>query len=236
MRLEIEDLGKAHIVRLHGNITTDNFGAIREDLIAQVGIRRYLILNFADVTAIDSAGMSTLVGLKHAVRDVVGHFKEYLKLSDLNPVVDKCFQIMCFDQLFPIYETENAAFESIPEETLLLADNSASRIEMLEAMLQFHGFDVISDLDGGSAEEMLANQEVQMVLCGRSSTSQDSAGQDLMAELTRLGDTYNVPVLGLSITEDLENAFSMDRVKDFTDSEHFQGFLQKIRQAITAPA
>lgn len=87
----------------------DSEGAVDLDLALQTATsegKYKLILEMAEVRYINSAGLRTLADILTQAQENNGD----LKLVDLNPKVQRVFQIIGFDKFFDLHETvEDAA-------------------------------------------------------------------------------------------------------------------------------
>lgn len=98
------------IFTLEGRV--DSEGAVDLDLALQAATaegKYKLVLDMAQVRYINSAGLRTLADILTQCKDSEGD----LKLVDLNPKVQRVFQIIGFDKFFSIYpavEDSLAAF------------------------------------------------------------------------------------------------------------------------------
>jgi anti-sigma B factor antagonist len=86
----------------------DSEGAVDLDLALQAATsenKNKLVLNLSQVRYINSAGLRTLADILTQCKESGGD----LKLVDLNPKVQRVFQIIGFDKFFSIYPSvENA--------------------------------------------------------------------------------------------------------------------------------
>src|SRR5206468_9059358 len=63
LKLRIHNLGDVAVLRCAGRITTDDRDRLRDAVLAQADIR-VAVLDLADVTAVDAAGLGMLVALR----------------------------------------------------------------------------------------------------------------------------------------------------------------------------
>ncbi len=94
------------IFTLEGRV--DSEGAVDLDLALQAATaeNKYkLVLNMSQVRYINSAGLRTLADILTQSKENAGD----LKLVDLNPKVQRVFQIIGFDKFFSIYPSVEEA-------------------------------------------------------------------------------------------------------------------------------
>ena len=90
------------IFTLEGRV--DSEGAVDLDLALQTALsedKYKLILEMSQVRYINSAGLRTLADILTQTQDSDGD----LKLVDLNPKVQRVFQIIGFDKFFELHDT-----------------------------------------------------------------------------------------------------------------------------------
>ena len=96
--------GDARLTAVHAK-------AFKDDVIALVDTgASTLVVDFKDVTFIDSSGLGALVG----VLKKVGNRGE-LAVCDLNSDVEQMFRICRMDRVFTIYPNVDAAVQAISE-------------------------------------------------------------------------------------------------------------------------
>ena len=86
----------------------DSEGAVDLDLALQTALtegKYKLVLDMAQVRYINSAGLRTLADILTQCKENGGD----LRLVDLNPKVQRVFQIIGFDKFFMVYPTVDAA-------------------------------------------------------------------------------------------------------------------------------
>lgn len=106
----VRAIGKVEVVDLKGRITLgDGSGVVREtvkDLVAKGA--RNILLNLAEVTYIDSAGLGELVGSYASVTGAGGR----MKLLHATKRVDDVLQITKLYTVFEAFSEEGAALAS----------------------------------------------------------------------------------------------------------------------------
>ena len=92
------------VIRVHGPLTIHNFFDF-QDLTRQQGETPVLLINFADVSYIDSAALGSLVGI-HVSRGKAG--RKYA-LVNVNDRIQKLFAMTGVEQFLVSYENAAAA-------------------------------------------------------------------------------------------------------------------------------
>ena len=97
LSLSIHDLGDATVFRCAGRITADVRKTLQEAVMKR--LTRVAVLDLAEVTAIDAAGLGTLLWLEKSTRangtklklmNLMPHVEEVLELTRLTPEFDVC--------------------------------------------------------------------------------------------------------------------------------------------------
>ncbi len=110
LKVNVRQAGDVAVVDLSGKITLgEGSGALR-DTIADVSGKgnKNILLNMADVTYIDSAGLGELVGSYTSVTNKGGQ----LKLVALQNKIKDLMQITKLHTVFMVFETEDEAIAS----------------------------------------------------------------------------------------------------------------------------
>jgi anti-sigma B factor antagonist len=111
-RLEVEDIGDVTVVKFTDRKILDeqNIQIIGEQLFSLVDEsgRRKLLLNFGNVEYLSSAALGKLVTLNKKVSQAQGR----LALCSIDPQIYEVFKITKLNQLFHIYDEEQAALQS----------------------------------------------------------------------------------------------------------------------------
>jgi anti-anti-sigma factor len=94
---------KGKILFGEGNVELHN--ALRH--LARKGVRK-ILLNFAEVTHVDSSGLGELVGGYVAIKKNEGQ----IKLSNLSQHIRKLIEVTKLSTVFEIYESETEAVKS----------------------------------------------------------------------------------------------------------------------------
>jgi anti-anti-sigma factor len=97
LRLSVQNLGDVTIFRCHGRLTAGDEDSLRNAVRSQHGTR-IAILDLAEVTAIDAAGLGTLLSLRAWSRAHACHFK----LMNLTPWVEEILEITRLKSSFEI--------------------------------------------------------------------------------------------------------------------------------------
>ena len=110
LRIDEDQVGDITILRLHGEIVSDDgdllFGKRVDDLIKR-GLLK-VIVNLSDVTYIDSAGVGMMVYESKALQEKQG----VMKLANLSARSHHLLAMLKLKLVFEIYEDEAAAIDS----------------------------------------------------------------------------------------------------------------------------
>jgi anti-sigma B factor antagonist len=103
-------VGNVSIVDLNGKITLgESAGVLRDELNSLLAMgRKSIIVNMANVTYVDSAGLGELVGKYTTATNQGGS----IKLLHLQNKMKDLLQITKLHTIFPIFEDEDAAVAS----------------------------------------------------------------------------------------------------------------------------
>ncbi len=109
--LEVESIGKVTVVTIAraeilGAETVKTLGDRLHRLAEIMGPR--LVLNFAQVTRLDSTVLGLLIGLHKKIQAAGGR----LALCRINPELYEVFETLKLTQLFAIYDEEQEALQS----------------------------------------------------------------------------------------------------------------------------
>ena len=108
MIIKTENRSDVIIVGLTGVLEVSLQQTLKDKLIQIAREQNDLVLNFAEVSFIDSSCLGALVSLAKTLREKKGD----MKLVCLNEDVQSIFQITRLDRIFEIFETVDLAVES----------------------------------------------------------------------------------------------------------------------------
>jgi anti-sigma B factor antagonist len=110
LKMTTREVNAITILDLSGQITLgDSSAALRDEILDQTGNgSRKILLNLAEVTYIDSAGLGELTGSFTSVRNRGGQ----LKLLNLTKRVHDLMQITKLYTVFDVYDDEKKAIAS----------------------------------------------------------------------------------------------------------------------------
>jgi len=114
--LNIEAIDEFAICRIHGEIDSASAASLREAM-GTLAASRYVVLDFAGVPFIDSAGLGTLIGGTRRVREAGGD----IVLCSPRRAIDRLLHAVGMDRILPILETLPDAlhhFEQEPAQAL----------------------------------------------------------------------------------------------------------------------
>lgn len=98
------------ICYIEGEINIDNSPELRKlfDSLIRQNIKK-VVINFSQVSYIDSSGLATLIEMLQRLRKINGE----IKLCNIYGRVRNIFEITKIDRLFEIYNTEEEAIRSL---------------------------------------------------------------------------------------------------------------------------
>jgi anti-sigma B factor antagonist len=111
--ITVREAGRVTVLSLTGRLSMDEEPAFRQAVNAQVQADRvFLVLNLAEVSMIDSAGLGTLVAACIKVRRRQGD----MKLVRLTPRNDHAMRITRLDAVFESFASEEDAVASFEQQ------------------------------------------------------------------------------------------------------------------------
>jgi anti-anti-sigma factor len=139
------------IIRCQGRIVSgEETRALEREVEKVIHLKKRIVLQLAEVTYIDSAGLGVLVRLFRVLRGG-------LQLCQVSPVVLKVLQVTKLHAVMPIYASEREAIEAFsawrePLEktfqtsltTIVCIDDSADLLTYLNALLTQAGYEVFT--------------------------------------------------------------------------------------------
>jgi anti-anti-sigma factor len=106
--INIETVGCVAVCRIHGEIDSASASSLREAMGALASFRR-VVLDFAGVPFIDSAGLGTVIGGTRRVREAGGA----IVLCSPRRSIDRLLHTVGMDRILPIVDTLAHALESL---------------------------------------------------------------------------------------------------------------------------
>ena len=110
LKISVREVDGVSVVGLEGRIVLgEESNALREQIKAMLAEgKRKIVLNMAQVTYIDSAGLGTLVASHHSARSQGAT----LTLSNLGKKFQEILQVTKLLTVFEVYDSEAAAINS----------------------------------------------------------------------------------------------------------------------------
>jgi anti-anti-sigma factor len=106
--INIEVIDHVAVCRIHGEVDSVNASALREAMGSLAAFRR-VVLDFAGVPFIDSAGLGTVIGGTRRVRERDGE----IVLCSPRRSIDRLLHTVGMDRILPIVPTLAAALELV---------------------------------------------------------------------------------------------------------------------------
>lgn len=102
----VKDMGEYSIVYFEGQINLNSIKSFREDIDkVEKKIKKNVILNFNDVTYINSLGLGAIIELYKKSKQK----KRGLKIVCSSLVVREVFEVVKFNKLIPMYTSDEEA-------------------------------------------------------------------------------------------------------------------------------
>ena len=108
LSITYENKHSIRIVRISGDLTSDNIRSIRNDFVIEDNNDHHYIFDLQDLVQIDSTGLSYII---NCLKKVMKNNLE-LKLLNLRNQPRIIFEITRVDSLFELYENEKEALKS----------------------------------------------------------------------------------------------------------------------------
>ncbi len=110
LKVNVRQVGQVAVIDLGGKITLGEGSGTLRDTVAEVVAKgnKNILLNMADVTYIDSAGLGELVGSYASITNKGGQ----LKLVNLQNKVKDLMQITKLHTVFHVFDAEDEAIAS----------------------------------------------------------------------------------------------------------------------------
>ncbi|MCC6263846.1 MAG: STAS domain-containing protein [Bryobacterales bacterium] len=110
LKVNVRQVGQVAVIDLSGKITLGEGSGTLRDTVAEVSAKgnKNILLNMADVSYIDSAGLGELVGSYTSVTTKGGQ----LKLEHLQSKLKDLMQITKLHTVFHVFEAEDEAIAS----------------------------------------------------------------------------------------------------------------------------
>lgn len=110
LKVNVRQVGQVAVIDLNGKITLGEGSGTLRDTVAEVSGKgnKSILLNMADVTYIDSAGLGEMVGSYTSVTNKGGQ----LKMVNLQNKVKDLMQITKLHTVFHVFEAEDEAIAS----------------------------------------------------------------------------------------------------------------------------
>lgn len=110
LKVSVRQVGQVAVIDLSGKITLGEGSGTLRDTVAEVAAKgnKNILLNMADVSYIDSAGLGEMVGSYTSVTNKGGQ----LKLVNLQTKLKDLMQITKLHTVFHVFEAEDEAIAS----------------------------------------------------------------------------------------------------------------------------
>lgn len=147
--------------------------ALQAELDKHIEIRKYVVVNLAEVNYIDSSGLGALVRMVGVLRAAGGS----LRLCQVSPFVLKVLQVTNLLSILPTHVSEREAIEACyrrsPREVteasrtrIVCIDTSSGLLAYVRALLTNSGYEVHTAANLVDAKILVSAMKPQMVICG----------------------------------------------------------------------
>lgn len=179
LTLKTEEVGGAVLIRCQGRVVVgEEIRALQrevEDVPLPLLHGRKVILDLAEVSFIDSAGVGTLVRLLGVLRAHGGE----LKLCRVSPFVTKVLEVTNLRSVLASYASEQDALQAfhkappLPKESfesaktrIVCTDESHDLLAYLKALLARSGYEVMTTRRPSEAVTLVKVTRPHLVICG----------------------------------------------------------------------
>jgi anti-anti-sigma factor len=183
--LQNQKIGDIVVVRCQGRIVAGaEIRSLQLELETLTRLTKKVVLQLAEVSFIDSAGLGALVRLFGVLRANGGD----LKLCQLSPFLLQVLSVTNLLRIFPIYASETeaiCAFSEGPqffEETsgalrtrIVCTDTSSDLLAYLNALLKRSGYEVFTTRNPSDAMMFVKVTRPRVLICGPGMQTNESA-------------------------------------------------------------
>jgi anti-anti-sigma factor len=187
--LQSEIMEYVVVIRCRGRIASgDEVAALQAETEKLTHLKKRVVLQLAEVSFIDSAGLGALVRLFGALRAEGGG----LKLCSLSPFVLQVFRVTNLLGVIPTYASEAeaiAAFSqgpahaegipSTPRTRIVCLDSSNDLLAYLKVLLARAGYEVFTTRNPSDARTLVVATSPSVVICGPGTPMGESAIEKL---------------------------------------------------------
>jgi anti-sigma B factor antagonist len=177
LTLQSENVGHyVAVIRCHGRIVSgEEVSALQLEVEKVKRLRNKIVLQWAEVNYVDSAGLGALVRLFGVLRVGGGG----LKLCQLSPFVHKVLKATNLLSAIPTYATEQQAVEAFsagpapvaaasggPRTKIVCLDTSRDLLAYLKALLTAAGYEVLTARQTSDAKTLVTATDPHVVIYG----------------------------------------------------------------------
>jgi stage II sporulation protein AA (anti-sigma F factor antagonist) len=111
MKLTTDMQSGIFIVRIEGELDLSSVNEFRQvvDEVLDKHISKYLLMNLADLTFIDSSGLGVILGRYKKVNLLGGK----ILVTNVKPQIVRIFELSGLHKILTVYPTENEALEQV---------------------------------------------------------------------------------------------------------------------------
>jgi anti-sigma B factor antagonist len=173
------------VVRCQGRIVLGpEITALQKEVEKQTELTKKVVLQLADVSFIDSAGLGALVRQFGVLRSHRGD----LKLCQLSPFLQQVLQVTNLHRIFSLYESEQDAIRAFSkgpqslDETIggsrtriVCIDTSQDLLAYVSALLKRSGYEVFTTRQPSDASLLVRVTIPRILICGPGTQANESA-------------------------------------------------------------
>jgi anti-anti-sigma factor len=185
LTLENQRIGDLTVIRCRGRIVVgDEISSLRQEVETLTKVSKDVVLQLAEVSFIDSAGLGALVRLFGVLRAHGGD----LKLCQLSPFLLQVLQVTNLLRIFPIYASETEAIQAfskgprfheessgISRTRIVCTDTSSDLLAYLSALLKRSDYEVFTTRNPSDALMFVRVTKPRVLICGPGMLTNESA-------------------------------------------------------------
>jgi anti-sigma B factor antagonist len=185
LSLQNQKIGDIVVIRCQGRIVVGaEISALQHEIEKLTELTKKVVLQLAEVSFIDSAGLGALVRQFGVLRAHGGD----LKLCQLSPFLLQVLQVTNLLRIFPIYASETEAIHAfskgpqVREETfgasgtrIVCTDTSSDLLAYLSALLKRSGYEVFTTRQPSDALLFVRVTRPRVLICGPGMQTNESA-------------------------------------------------------------
>lgn len=216
---DVSLIANTAIVTIHGHVTQDNLGVLRNPANRSMSATPFLLINCQDIEFLDSAAIGTLVGLAKEARDAGGN----LYLAAVSPPIRKMLRLLHLEPFFLIFADVDAALAaSIREQGRSNVDLTVSYgCDQSPAAISWCVVQAPGRLDAVTSAELendwvaRIEDKPRMVVDFSDCMFLTSAGLALLNRLNQLAKARNGEIRVCGCSQDVQRVIALAQIGSF---------------------